>query len=575
MSISLLLAAVSLVTLPATRFVQTDQSTSIPVTVRISSFAVGATEVTQKEFEAVMGYNPSLKKGENLPVHNITWWEAVRYVNALSVREGLEPTYDLRTGVCDRSRNGYRLPTDAEWSYAAGAAPARGNTSSVNMGPSQTKDAAALVEWARSHGPADVTGLPADARGLRGMYGNVWEWVGDFNDVAGAVGSAVDPAGPATGVARVLRGGSYLTSTSSWGKNYRSSLEPDRRSPFAGLRVCRTVAAYGKDEYPADWFGPYQAVPSGFAGQTGPLRKFDKSAWEGERAAVVESWQRVLGSPSTGKPAVEARLLQQVDTSYWRSRILQLRVEEDYWEKIQLFLPHTAARRPLPVVIVPYYDVDTPAGINEGGRLHTPLGTRAFAHLAVQQGFAGVAIRWFGESYAENYAEAVAALKLKHPQLTGLGKWVWDSKRLLDYLEMVPEVDKSRIGIIGHSLGGKMALYAAAFDPRIKAVVSSELGIGLKFSNYEDFWYLGENIRGLKDGQDHHELLAMIAPRPFLLIGGDSSDNDKSWYYINSVKPLYGNDPDRVAYFNHRTGHSPTPQAVHMGMEWLRRFLLE
>ena len=168
----------------------------------------------------------------------------------------------------------------------------------------------------------------------------------------------------------------------------------------------------------------------------------------------------------------------------------------------------------------------------------------------------------------------MALLKQKHPQLTGLGKWVWDSQRLLDYLATVPEIDVTRTGIIGHSLGGKMALYAATFDPRIKAVVSSELGIGLKFSNYEDFWYLGENIRQLGEGQDHHELLAMIAPRPFLLIAGESADSDKSWQYLNAVKALYP-DPNRIGLVNHRTGHSPTPEAVHLSMEWLRRFLIE
>ena len=89
----------------------------------------------------------------------------------------------------------------------------------------------------------------------------------------------------------------------------------------------------------------------------------------------------------------------------------------------------------------------------------------------------------------------MANLKLRHPNCTGLGKWVWDSHRLLDYLYTLPEIDRENIGIIGHSLGGKMSLYAAAFDPRIIAVVSSELGIGLSFSNYEDYWYFGDFIK--------------------------------------------------------------------------------
>jgi hypothetical protein len=152
---------------------------------------------------------------------------------------------------------------------------------------------------------------------------------------------------------------------------------------------------------------------------------------------------------------------------------------------------------------------------------------------------------------------------------------VWDSQRLLDYLYTLPEVDRSRIGMIGHSLGGKMTLYATAMDDRITAAVSSELGIGLSFSNYDDYWYFGGFIGQWDKATDHHELLAMAAPRPFLLIGGDDSDNDKSWYYINAARKVYGlfGEPTHIGYFNHRKGHTPTPEAVQRSMEWLARFL--
>jgi hypothetical protein len=567
--IASLLLAVTLVPLPQTRVTLRDNATGIPVTVRIAPFSLATTEVTQKEFREVTGFNPSTHRGDNLPVHNVTWWEAIRFCNLLSLREGLAPVYDLATGAFDPSRGGYRLPTDAEWIYAAGEGKTPGH-----LGEAQTKDAAALLRFAQASRPQPVAKLAPNARGLFDMTGNVWEWVQDFNDPTGAIASAVDPAGPPAGVARILRGGSYLSSTSSWSKGYRSSVEPGRRSPYTGFRVCRTTGPHPPESYSAEWFVPYQQAPPAFTNQTGNLTGFDPHSWQQQKPTVNSAWQKVLGRPATPKPPVEARLLRVDDTPAYRSRIMELRVETDYWEKIAIFLPHRPIGRPLPVVIVPYYDVDTPAGTNLGGRLYTPLGTRSFAHLAVQQGFAAVAIRWFGESYAENYAEAVASLKLRHPDLTGLGKWVWDSQRLLDYLETLPELDPLRIGIIGHSLGGKMALYASAFDPRITAVVSSEPGIGLSFSNYEDFWYLGENLRLLPSGGDHHQLLAMIAPRPFLLIGGDSSDNDKSWHFLNAVKPLY-RDPNRLGYINHRKGHSPTPESIHLSMEWLRRFLAQ
>lgn len=118
-------------------------------------------------------------------------------------------------------------------------------------------------------------------------------------------------------------------------------------------------------------------------------------------------------------------------------------------------------------------------------------------------------------------------------------------------------------------------MYAAAFDPRITAVVSNELGIGLSFSNYDDYWYFGEFIDKVGKGTDQHELIGLIAPRPFLLIGGDSYDTAKSWYYINAAREVYKlfGKPENIGYFNHHKGHMPTPEAVWRAMEWLARFL--
>jgi pimeloyl-ACP methyl ester carboxylesterase len=238
-------------------------------------------------------------------------------------------------------------------------------------------------------------------------------------------------------------------------------------------------------------------------------------------------------------------------------------------------MPSDEFERPLPVVIVPFYDVDIPAGRNLSGRTFTSSGVDSFAYMAVQKGYIAVAIRWFGESYGEGYSEAVANLKLRNPHCSGLGKWVWDAHRLLDYLSEQPQVDARRIGIIGHSLGAKMAIYAAAFEPRITAVVANEGGTGLTFSNYEDYWYFGDSIQKVDKSTDQHELLALIAPRPFLLIGGDHYDTVESWHYINAARQVYElyGKPLNIGYFNHHRGHMPTPESVWRSMEWLAHFL--
>jgi hypothetical protein len=120
-----------------------------------------------------------------------------------------------------------------------------------------------------------------------------------------------------------------------------------------------------------------------------------------------------------------------------------------------------------------------------------------------------------------------------------------------------------------------MALYAAAFEPRIRATVSSELGVGFKMSNYDDYWYLGDKLASAPAGTDQHELIALIAPRPFLLIGGDEYDKQESWHYINAARAVYelSGHGKNIGYLNHHKGHTPTPEAVAAAFDWLDHFL--
>jgi len=566
-----------LVEIPGTSYEQIDEVTGVPVTITLSRFLLAPAELTQSEFEEIMGYDPAFHKGPNLPVETVSWWEAIRYCNLRSLKEGLEPCYNLETGECDLHRNGYRLPTDAEWAHAAGDdKPAAGKIRELaNLGSSNIQSAGQLLQDLQSTGTKPAGSYPPNRYGLYDMVGNVWEWCNDyFNPVAT----------PRTmrGLARILRGGSFISTTSQWARGYRTSKEPDYRSRFTGFRLCRTLEptpalpATHQDSY---WFDVYNRPPAGFETSTGDLaplvRPGGLAEWPARRQEIEAKWLRLIGAPEIAPPVPAVKRIDTIQNQTDTGELMYLQVEPDWWEKIYVMLPPGRPDHPLPVVIVPFYDVDTPAGRDLSGRTFAPHSTTAFAHAAVQNGYMAVAIRWFGESYGEWYSEAVANLKLRHPHSTGLGKWVWDAHRLLDYLYTRPDVDRQHIGIIGHSLGSKMALYAAAFDQRITAVVCSEGGIGLAFSNWDAYWYLGEAMPQAGSGIDHHELLGLIAPRPFLLIGGDEYDGDKSWYYVNAVRPIYAfyNRPHDIGYFNHHKGHTPTPEAVWRSMGWLAHFL--
>jgi formylglycine-generating enzyme required for sulfatase activity len=573
-----------LVEVPGTSYEVVDALTKVPVTVTIGKFLMAVTELAQRDFEEVMGYNPSFHKGPELPVEMVDWWEAIRYCNLRSVRENLELCYDLATGFCDVSRNGYRLPTDAEWSHAAGAVPKEEQISNaVNLGNADTKHIARLVEELKKNSSKPVDSHLPNQYGLYNMYGNVWEWTTDYFDPEQTPQASYNSAGPLRGLARVLRGGSFISSTSHWAGDYQSSMNPEYKSRFTGFRVCRTAApdpVLPPSQHLPNFFAPYNDPPAGYESSTGGLSSLVNGVnslpeWKVRRKDIETKWLKLLGSMEITPPPSQTRFIEMVTDQNYTARLMYLQVEPDWWEKILIMMPANVLRHPRPVVIVPFYDVDTPAGRDLSGRQFLGMGVDSFAYMAVQKGYIAVAIRWFGESYGEGYTEAVANLKLRHPDCSGLGKWVWDAHRLVDYLYTLPIVDRTHIGIIGHSLGGKMALYAAAFDPRITVVVSNEPGIGLSFSNYDDYWYFGEVINHVAEGTDQHELLGLIAPRPFLLIGGDKFDTAKSWYFINAARrvyALYGN-PLNIGYFNHHTGHMPTPRADWLSMEWLTHFL--
>ena len=590
-SINTLKAQDGFTTIPAACYEIVDGVTGIKVDVQVNEFLISTTELTQREFFEIMQYNPSHHQGAEYPVENVSWWESIRYCNLRSIKQGLEPCYDLSTGECDLSRNGYRLPTDAEWSLAGGndtGYSAETIQQYGNIGSANTENIPELKKDLAEKGTGKVASYPPNEFGLYDMLGNVWEWCNDFKNPERNIPVPLkNPQGPSWGAERVIRGGSFISLASGWGRGYRSSMKPDYNSRFTGFRICRTTGAKKNIQVGGapEWFEPYNSIPEGFENNTGNLSSLitdsqgrmikSVARWQEKRKLLKEKWMKLLGTITQPPPEPNVKPVQTFKEEIYTGKLMYLQVEPDFWEKIYLMIPDEPLTVPTPAVIVPYYDVDTPAGKNLGGRSFSPMGVRSFAYLMVQQGYIAVAVRWFGESYGENYGEAVANLKLRHPELMGLGKWAWDAHRVVDYLYTLPEVDRKNIGIIGHSLGGKMSVYAAAADERITAVVASELGIGLDFSNYEDYWYFGDYIRRLDKSTDHHELLGLIAPRPFLLIGGDSSDNDKSWYFINAAREVYSlfDQPQNIGYFNHRTGHSPTPESVRLAVEWLKHFL--
>ena len=218
----------------------TDESPQHRVTV--SSFYISKFEVTQTEYEQIMGVNPSQHKGEDLPADSVTWLNAVDYCNRRSVAEGLTPAYtiDGNNVTWNREANGYRLPTEAEWEYACRAGTTTPFYSGDNVDDAGWHRGNTMRDRMRSTFPVGQK-IP-NAWGLYDMHGNVLEWCWDWFAPYTAE-PKVDPIGAASSPrgARVYRGGCWDYQAAWCRSAYRFGNRPTFRMFYVGFRPARNA----------------------------------------------------------------------------------------------------------------------------------------------------------------------------------------------------------------------------------------------------------------------------------------------------------------------------------------------
>lgn len=330
--------------------------------------------------------------------------------------------------------------------------------------------------------------------------------------------------------------------------------------------------------------------PPEFAGKFGkyrsPLAKpggdriGSATEWNARRAELLQEWHELMGPwpPVLSKPGLE--VLSSTNREGFVQQRVRVQTAPDRQQEGWLLTPE--GKGPFPAVLVVYYEPETSVG--RGNQPH-----RDFARLLTRAGFVTLSVGTpGGNAWKPDTAEA-RCQPLSYHAYVAANCW--------GALAVLSQVDSNRIGVTGHSYGGKWALFAAALWDRFAAVAVSDPGIVFDEArpnvNYWEPWYLGLDAgverkpgvpsagnprtgaykRMVETGRDLHELHALVAPRPFLVSGG-AEDPPERWLALNHLVELSRvlGHTNRVA-FTSRPGHTPTEESNRQLVAFFVQFL--
>jgi len=343
---------------------------------------------------------------------------------------------------------------------------------------------------------------------------------------------------------------------------------------------------------------PYFAIPDQFKDQFGPYRsplKFydgrevkNLAEWKNRRVEVLDRWNGLMGK----WPALITDQKLEFLDSVRKDGFTQYQVRFSWvpGQKTNGYLMVPDGKGKKPAVITVYYEPETAAGL---GRPDLP--DRDFAYQLCKRGFVTLSLGTTESTNSKTYS--IYYPGIQNASVQPLSMLAYAAANAWNVLAKVQNVDSKRIGIMGHSYGGKWAMFASCLYEKFACAVWSDPGIVFEDSresiNYWEPWYLGyhpqpwrqrglitkENpAKGLyskliSEGYNLQELHALMAPRPFLVSGG-SEDPASRWIPLNhsvAVNNLLGYK-NRVAMTN-RPGHTPNPESNEVAYSFLEYYL--
>ena len=300
--------------------------------------------------------------------------------------------------------------------------------------------------------------------------------------------------------------------------------------------------------------------------------------WEEQRRSLLESWQAFLGPMPLPRPPVALEILKTDSLELFERQLVRYEGEPGSFVEGYLLVPRSVAGSPAARPAIVALHATTAATIEGIAGSQRPRRGANRPH-AGRARIRGVLSALFSLARRADFDHAVQHFRTSPSQFAWHGQDALRRHARRRCARVAALRGQTPLGAVGHSLGAKETLYLAAFDERIKAAVASEGGLTFASTNWDAPWYLGAAIQDASFQLNHHQLLALIAPRPFLVLGGETgpgaADGDRSWALISAAQPvwqLYG-EPVRLGLYNHRQGHALSPESFARLAEWLAVYL--